>query len=79
LEIDEKVFGPDHLAFARDTYNLGIVLKDLGDVEGAKLVIKRALAIFKNYLPYDHPLVIATSNDFEILDNQANPNFTHPG
>ena len=45
LVIDEKAFGPDHPNVARDANNLGLVLKDLGDLDGARKALERALAI----------------------------------
>jgi hypothetical protein len=55
LEIDEKSFGPDHPEVATDVNNLRSVLKDLGDLAGARAAFERALAIFERALGPDHP------------------------
>ena len=43
LAIDEVAYGPDHPEVAIDMNNLGGVLKDLGDMSGAKAHFERAL------------------------------------
>ena len=53
--IDEVTYGPDHPTMAIRANNIGMVLKDLGDLEGAKAHLERALAIFTRSLGPDHP------------------------
>jgi hypothetical protein len=36
FEINKKNFGEDHVIFARNLNNLSIILRNLGDYEGAK-------------------------------------------
>jgi tetratricopeptide (TPR) repeat protein len=36
LEINKKNFGEDHVQYAKTLENISIILKDLGDYEGAK-------------------------------------------
>jgi Tfp pilus assembly protein PilF len=45
LAIREAVYGPDHPEVANDLYNLGIVLRELGDLSAARAALERALAI----------------------------------
>ena len=43
--IDEAAYGPDHSAVATDLHNLAAILRELGDLEGARPLQERALAI----------------------------------
>lgn len=54
VEIGEKVYGPEHYAVAMRRNNLGILLQSIGDLEGAKEQIVRALAIGRRVLPAGH-------------------------
>jgi hypothetical protein len=36
LEINKKSYGEDHVQYAQTLENLSIVLRDLGDYEGAR-------------------------------------------
>jgi tetratricopeptide (TPR) repeat protein len=69
LKIDEKTYGPDHPEVATDVNNLGSVLKDLGDLQGAKEHFGRALAIFQKSLGEDHPSTAKVRNNLELLAN----------
>ncbi|MFC2108097.1 tetratricopeptide repeat protein [Candidatus Bipolaricaulota bacterium] len=55
LEIDEKVYGPDHPKVARDVNNLGGVLQALGQHAEAKAAYERALEIAEKVYGPDHP------------------------
>ena len=48
LKINEKSYGPDHPEVARTVMNLGIVLRHLGDLEGARKCQERALTVSRN-------------------------------
>jgi len=50
-----EVLGPDHLDTALSLNNMGMLLKDMGDYEGARPYYERALAIFEVALGPDHP------------------------
>jgi hypothetical protein len=47
---------------------LGWVLKDLGDLPGAKAAFERALQIFGKFLPADHPNIKMIRDNLENLD-----------
>ena len=56
-------FGPDHPNVARDVNNLGRVLKDLGDLAGARAAYERALAIDEAAFGPHHPNVAIRVNN----------------
>jgi Tetratricopeptide repeat len=45
MAITDAAHGPDHEDVARWRSNLGLVLQDLGDLEGARVQVARALAV----------------------------------
>ncbi len=55
LKIDEAVYGPDHPNVGIRVNNLGLVLKDLGDLASAKASYERALKINEAAYGPDHP------------------------
>ncbi len=67
LEIDEKVYGPDHPNVAIRVNNLGGVLEDLGDLAGAKKSYERALKIFQVRLGEEHPSTKTVRRNLELL------------
>jgi tetratricopeptide (TPR) repeat protein len=67
LQIDEKVYGPDHPEVATDVNNLGGVLRALGDLAGAKKSYERALKIFQHFLGEDHPKTKTVRKNLESL------------
>jgi tetratricopeptide (TPR) repeat protein len=54
LAIKETVYGPDHPRVAITIGNLGIVLRQLGDLAGARAALERALAIDEAAYGPDH-------------------------
>ncbi len=54
LKIDQKVYGPDHPNVATDINKLGGVLRDLGDLRGARRCFERALKAYREKLGDDH-------------------------
>jgi hypothetical protein len=51
--------------------NLGLVLKDLGDVAGARAAFKRALGILeRSQLPPDHAYIKSLKDKLMFLDFQ---------
>jgi tetratricopeptide (TPR) repeat protein len=68
LVVTEAALGPDHANVAARRTNLGNVLNDLGDLQGAKTQLERALAISEAALGPDHPAVgTARSNLGAVL------------
>jgi tetratricopeptide (TPR) repeat protein len=63
LSIMNKAHGVAHPTFASTLSNLGMVLKDLGDLEGAKTHYERALAINQKAFGPDHPTVAICVNN----------------
>jgi tetratricopeptide (TPR) repeat protein len=70
LEIDQSRLGPNHPDIALRVNNLGNVLKDLGDLAGARTAFERALAIGET--GPDHPQVVIYINNLgEVLRAQG--------
>jgi tetratricopeptide (TPR) repeat protein len=67
LEIVEKEFGPDHTTVAIGLNNLGIVLKDLGNLDGALDGLQRALEIVEKEFGPDHTTVAIGLNNLGIV------------
>ena len=61
--IDEAAYGPVHPAVATAVTNLGRVLRDLGDLAGAKAHYERALRIGEAAYGPDHPKVAIRVNN----------------
>ncbi len=57
LNIDEKAFGLDHPNVATMANNLGLVLRDMCEMEKAKNCLNRALKIDEKVFGHDHPSV----------------------
>jgi Tfp pilus assembly protein PilF len=55
LAIDEAAFGPHHPKVAIALWNLGTVLQQQGEIQGAREAYRRALATFEHFLGPDHP------------------------
>jgi len=68
LAIDEAAYGPHHPNVATDVNNLGLVLKDLGDLAGAREALERALAIFEKALGPDHPSTVTVRDNLDSLN-----------
>jgi len=60
LSIMEPIYSPADPNVALAGGNLGLVLRELGDLAGARAVLERALAIFEAALGPDHPHVATT-------------------
>jgi tetratricopeptide (TPR) repeat protein len=52
---DGRSSGPDHLIIAHNLNNLANILRDQGDLDAARTLYKRALAIYEARLGPDHP------------------------
>jgi tetratricopeptide (TPR) repeat protein len=55
IAIELKHFEADHPTLATSYCNLGMILKDLGDLSGAKAQMERAIAIEEKHFDPDHP------------------------
>ena len=55
LHIHETTYGPNHTSVATDVINLGSLLKDFGDLDGARTKIERGYRIFRDRLGDEHP------------------------
>jgi hypothetical protein len=57
VAIDEVAYGPDHPEVGTDLNNLATILRDLGDLPGARILTERAVAIDEVAYGPDHPTV----------------------
>jgi tetratricopeptide (TPR) repeat protein len=67
LAIRERILGPDHPDTATSLNDLGFVLKEQGDFEGAKRYYQRALAIDEKALGAEHPHTATDINNLARL------------
>lgn len=67
MKIDEAAFGSEHSNVATDLNNLGLVLKTLGDMAGARIAYERALKIDEVVHGPDHPDVATTLNNLGLV------------
>ena len=70
MSIGENFYGPDHPQVAIYANNLGGVLKDLGDLQGAKSCYQRALKILQKNLGDDHPKAKIVQNNLDLLEKK---------
>jgi hypothetical protein len=61
------VLGPDHPDTAWSLTNLGLLLRDLGQLEAARPYLERALAIREKVLGPDHPNTAAARRAIESI------------
>ncbi|MGP0022601.1 MAG: FxSxx-COOH system tetratricopeptide repeat protein [Streptosporangiaceae bacterium] len=74
LVITEAAYGPDHPEVAIHLNNLALILKDLGDPEGARPLDERALVITEAAQGPDHPEVAIRLNNLAgILKDLGDP------
>lgn len=71
LEISEKALGPDHGFVAVAANNLGQILQDQGDLEGALRYASRALRIFQSTYGPDHPSTKAVAGHLRLLEGKS--------
>ncbi len=67
LEISEAALGSNHPTVATRRNNLGLMLRDLGDLEGARAQYERALVIGEAALGPDHPTMATIQGNLESL------------
>jgi tetratricopeptide (TPR) repeat protein len=65
--ICESVLGPEHPLTATSLNSLAILLKDQGDLAGARPLCERALAIYEQVLGPEHPFTATSLNSLAIL------------
>ena len=64
----QEVYGEEHPQVATALNNLGLVLRDLGELAEARAAFERALAILENsQLPPDHPNIQTVRGNLESL------------
>ena len=72
LAMREKVLGPDHPDTATSLHNLALLLRDQGDLAGARPLFERALAIREKVLGPEHPdTATSLSNLAGLLRDQG--------
>lgn len=67
LAIDEQIHGPDDPTVAKDATNLGFLLKNQGDLPGAKTYFGRALQINLKVYGANDPEVAISLNNLGII------------
>ena len=71
LAICEQVLGEDHPDTATRLNNLGLLLRDMGDLAGARTYLEQVLAIFEHVLGLDHPNTEAVRRNLARLDSPS--------
>jgi tetratricopeptide (TPR) repeat protein len=67
LTITETAYGSDHPDVAIRLSNLGIILRDLGQLAEARPLAERALAITETAYGPDHPAVAARRTNLAVI------------
>ncbi len=70
LAIDEVVYGSEHPDVAIDINNLGLVLQEQEDIDGAKVLFERSLKIFREFLSDDHPYTRGAQDNLILLEKK---------
>lgn len=72
LAIDEKNYGPEHIAVARDLNNLAGLLEYTDRLAEAEPLYRRAQAVFEKNLGVNHPDVGTSLNNLALLLKKMN-------
>ena len=72
LEIDEKVYGPDHPSTATSLNNLAALYRSQGRYEAAEPLYRRSLEIRERLLGADHPHTASSLNNLAVLHGYQN-------
>jgi nephrocystin-3 len=72
LQIDEKIYGPDHPNVAIRLNNLAQLLQAKNRLKEAELLMKRALSIDEKYYGHDHPEIAISLNNLALLLQATN-------
>jgi len=67
MKIDADSYGTHHPKYATRLNNMALVLKDKGDLEGAKTLYSEAALLLEESLGADHPNSQATRSNLEKL------------
>jgi tetratricopeptide (TPR) repeat protein len=70
VAIGEATYGPNHYVVSMRRNNLGLLLRDLGDIAGAFREITRALEIMKNEVGVGHRRVIQFEKNLEVVTRE---------
>lgn len=70
LALAQQTYAPGHTDIARCQSYLGLVLKDLGDLEGAKALLIQSYEAFKNLLGEDHPNTLTVKGNLESVESK---------
>lgn len=68
FKIDEKVYGPNHPNLRIRLNNIGQILKEKGDLNGALTYSKRALKILTDHYGPDNPLTKMAAANLEEIE-----------
>ena len=67
LELLNKEYGPNHPNIASCVNNMGLVLQDMGDLQGAKEFYEQALRIDKKEYGPNHPNMATLLNNLGLV------------
>jgi tetratricopeptide (TPR) repeat protein len=70
VAIGEATYGPNHYVVSMRRNNLGLLLRDLGDIAGALREITRALEIMKKEVGVGHRRVIQFEKNLEVVSRE---------
>ncbi|MEP7343162.1 MAG: tetratricopeptide repeat protein [Acidobacteriota bacterium] len=69
LNISEEALGPDHPNIATRLNNLAYMLKDIGDLQNARILLERALKIAEEAFGPNHPNVASHLDNLALVLN----------
>jgi tetratricopeptide (TPR) repeat protein len=72
LAIDERTYGPEHIAVARDLNNLAVLLEYADRLDEAEPLYRRAQVLFEKNLGGDHPDVGTSLNNLAQVLKKMN-------
>ena len=70
VAIGEATYGPNHYVVSMRRNNLGLLLRDLGDIAGAYREISRALEIMKKEVGVGHRRVTQFEKNLEVVSRE---------
>jgi hypothetical protein len=73
VEIGVQSYGQEHYVIAIRRNNLGALLKDMGDLRGARRELEQAVEIARKALRPDHPRVKKLENNLAVLLGHRKP------
>lgn len=72
LDLAKQSYEPGHPSIARRQSNLAMVLKDLGDLEGAKALLIKSYKIFVNALGENHYNTLKIKGNLDAVETEIN-------